>query len=97
VEGSKIARGKELIQGQEGEEDNSFIFTPHVRANMALLASVVSTGKFPVLMEGETSAGKTSMIIQLAKMSGNRVYRINNHEHTDIQVCQSFIWKTSIP
>jgi len=50
------------------------------------LANVVSTRKYPILLEGETSAGKTSMVIQLAKMSGNCVYRINNHEHSDIQV-----------
>lgn len=59
---------------------------------MKLLASVVSTRKFPILLEGETSAGKTSMVVHLAKMSGNCVYRINNHEHSDIQVFAFFFY-----
>ena len=91
---SLIPRGKEPItrtrwdemNDKEEPNDNNYIFTPSICNRMALLAKVVATGKFPVLMEGETSAGKTSMIVQMAKMSGNRVYRINNHEHTDIQV-----------
>jgi MoxR-like ATPase len=40
---------------------------------------------FPVLIQGETSVGKTSLINWLAKASGNYCVRINNHEHTDIQ------------
>lgn len=90
---SLIPRGKEPITRikwdtiHEGDaDDNNYIFTPSIRSRMAILAKLVATGKFPILLEGETSAGKTSMILQLAKMSGNRVYRINNHEHTDIQV-----------
>ena len=38
-----------------------------------------------MLIQGETSVGKTSLINWLAKASGNRCVRINNHEHTDIQ------------
>lgn len=41
--------------------------------------------KLPVLIQGETSVGKTSLIQWLAKASGNHCVRINNHEHTDIQ------------
>lgn len=29
--------------------------------------------------------GKTSLIMHLAKLTGNKCIRINNHEHTDIQ------------
>ena len=43
------------------------------------------TRKLPVLIQGETSVGKTSLIHWLAKASGNHCVRINNHEHTDIQ------------
>lgn len=39
----------------------------------------------PVLLEGETSAGKTSLIRHMARLTGNTVVRINNHEHTDLQ------------
>ena len=48
------------------------------------LLRVVAHSEFPVLLEGPTSAGKTSMIKFLAKASGNKCVRINNHQHTDI-------------
>jgi len=41
--------------------------------------------RLPVLLQGDTSVGKTSLITYLARITGNRCYRINNHEHTDIQ------------
>lgn len=41
--------------------------------------------KYPVLLQGETSVGKTSLINWLAAATGNKCVRINNHEHTDIQ------------
>lgn len=40
---------------------------------------------YPVLLQGETSVGKTSLITFLAKLTGNKCVRVNNHEHTDIQ------------
>jgi len=45
----------------------------------------VSYGKYPILIQGETSTGKTSLIRYLAALTGNKVVRINNHEHTDLQ------------
>lgn len=39
----------------------------------------------PVLIQGETSVGKTSLVRWLAAATGNQCVRINNHEHTDIQ------------
>ena len=39
----------------------------------------------PVLIQGETSVGKTSLIRWLGLATGNQCVRINNHEHTDIQ------------
>ncbi len=39
----------------------------------------------PVLLQGPTSAGKTSIIQFLARWLGHRCVRINNHEHTDLQ------------
>lgn len=38
-----------------------------------------------MLIQGETSVGKTSLIRWLAAATGNHCVRINNHEHTDIQ------------
>jgi len=37
------------------------------------------------LLQGDTSIGKTSLIIYLAEITGNVCLRINNHEHTDLQ------------
>lgn len=49
------------------------------------MVRVVSIGKMPVLLQGNTSVGKTSLITYLAKASGHLCVRINNHEHTDLQ------------
>lgn len=38
-----------------------------------------------MLIQGETSVGKTSLVRWLAAATGNQCVRINNHEHTDIQ------------
>jgi len=46
---------------------------------------VVVYRRLPVLLQGETSVGKTSLITYLARITGNKCHRINNHEHTDIQ------------
>lgn len=38
-----------------------------------------------ITFKGDTSVGKTSLITYLAKASGHKCVRINNHEHTDLQ------------
>ncbi|XP_055890090.1 midasin-like isoform X2 [Biomphalaria glabrata] len=62
-----------------------YILTASVKLNLKDLARVVSAGKHPVLLQGETSVGKTSLIHYLAQLTGNVCLRVNNHEHTDIQ------------
>ncbi|KAE9976099.1 hypothetical protein EG328_002315 [Venturia inaequalis] len=62
-----------------------YIITDSVRRNLNNLIRAVSTRKLPILIQGPTSSGKTSMIEYLAKISGNKFVRINNHEHTDLQ------------
>ncbi|XP_061171072.1 midasin-like [Saccostrea echinata] len=64
---------------------SNYILTPSVRANLRDLARVVSAGQHPVLLQGETSVGKTSLVNYLAQSSGNVCVRVNNHEHTDLQ------------
>jgi midasin len=49
------------------------------------LASVISVSDFAVILEGPTSAGKTSCVNYLAQVTHNHVIRINNHMHTDVQ------------
>ena len=75
-----MKQGEETPQKQE-----HYIITPFVERNMLNLVRATSTRRFPVLVQGPTSAGKTSMIEYLAKFSGNKFVRINNHEHTDLQ------------
>lgn len=62
-----------------------YIRTPSVERNLMNLARAASMRRFPILLQGPTSAGKTSMVEYLAKLSGNNFIRINNHEHTDLQ------------
>nr|VZI14611.1 unnamed protein product [Spirometra erinaceieuropaei] len=66
--------------------DGDYILTTSVRANLKDLARVVAAaGSLPVLLQGETSVGKTSLITYLAERVGQVCHRINNHEHTDLQ------------
>ncbi|KAF9586477.1 AAA ATPase midasin [Lunasporangiospora selenospora] len=66
-------------------EDTQYILTPSVELNLNNLSRVVMTRRFPILIQGPTSAGKTSMIEYLAHRLGHKFVRINNHEHTDLQ------------
>ncbi|XP_074625737.1 midasin-like [Acropora palmata] len=79
-EGFWIARGS-----KEPFVSPKYVLTLSVKANLKDLSRVVSARYLPVLIQGETSVGKTSLIQWLAKASGNHCVRINNHEHTDIQ------------
>jgi len=62
-----------------------YIVTPSVEKKLVDLARIIAGRRFPVLIEGPTSTGKTSSIEYLAKRTGHHFVRINNHEHTDIQ------------
>ncbi|XP_049297646.1 midasin [Anopheles funestus] len=70
---------------REVQDCKSYILTDSVRNNLRDLARIISIGRLPVLLQGPTSAGKTSLIEYIAKRSGNVCLRINNHEHTDLQ------------
>ncbi len=62
-----------------------FILTPSMTKNLRRLTRAVASGPWPILLEGPTSAGKTTMVEYLAAKCGHRCVRINNHEHTDVQ------------
>lgn len=79
-EGYWIKLGPKQVQPCE-----HYIITESVRDNLKDLARIISIGQLPVLLQGPTSAGKTSLIDYVAKRSGNYCLRINNHEHTDLQ------------
>jgi midasin len=68
-----------------GDPMEDYIMTPSVEKKLIDLARIVLTRRFPVLIEGPTSSGKTSAVEHLARRTGHQFIRINNHEHTDIQ------------
>ncbi|KAF4835326.1 Midasin [Colletotrichum siamense] len=75
-----------LAQGEMTPVERSdYIITNYVERNLLNLVRATSTRRFPILIQGPTSAGKTSMIEYLANFTGNKFVRINNHEHTDLQ------------
>lgn len=59
-----------------------FILTPSAKINLRRLARAIASGPWPVLLEGPTSAGKTTLVEYIAARLGHRIVRINNHEHT---------------
>ena len=67
------------------EEQQDYIITPFIEKNLKNLLRASSMRRFPILLQGPTSSGKTSMVEHLAKISGNKFVRINNHDHTDLQ------------
>lgn len=75
-----MRKGQEQVQ-----EQPHYIITPFVEKNMLNLVRATSGNRFPILVQGPTSAGKTSMIKYLADITGHKFVRINNHEHTDLQ------------
>ena len=75
-----IAQGAATV-----EQQAHYIITPFIERNLLNLVRATSTRRYPVLLQGPTSSGKTSMIEYLARISGNKFVRINNHEHTDLQ------------
>ncbi|KAF8758346.1 ATPase [Rhizoctonia solani] len=48
-------------------------------------AEVLRSAAEKHILGGPTSSGKTSSVEYLAKQTGHRFVRINNHEHTDLQ------------
>ncbi|KAI3964519.1 hypothetical protein MKW92_001685 [Papaver armeniacum] len=63
----------------------NYVLTASVKEHLRNLARAVFIKKYPVLLQGPTSSGKTSLVHYLASITGHRFVRINNHEHTDLQ------------
>jgi midasin len=59
-----------------------FILTPSIASSLRRLSRALAAGNWPVLLEGPTSAGKTTLVEYIAARCGHQVVRINNHEHT---------------
>ncbi|CAE8606408.1 unnamed protein product, partial [Polarella glacialis] len=83
VEGYWIKAGPQEIDSEKAHQD--FVITPSVRRNLHNISRMLSGGRSPLLLEGPTSSGKTSLVKFLAQLTGHEFVRINNHEHTDLQ------------
>lgn len=75
---------KDLAEPEELSGAVHYVLVPSVKRHLRSLSRAIACRRFPVLLQGPTSAGKTSMIEYLAKATGHECVRINNHEHTDI-------------
>ena len=62
-----------------------FVSTPTVMINIRTVAAGIAANVAPILLQGPTSIGKTTMVQFLAAKTGHHCVRINNHEHTDVQ------------
>ena len=75
---------KKGIQAPVNFKESDFILTNSFNNLVNRLASIVAVSDYAVILEGPTSAGKTSTVQYLANVTHNKVTRINNHMHTDI-------------
>jgi len=66
-------------------EECEFLVTETFRKYIVDLLRAISNSDLPVLLEGPTSAGKTSMVKYIAELSGYKCVRVNNHHHTEIE------------
>ncbi|KAL6643149.1 hypothetical protein ACP70R_021330 [Stipagrostis hirtigluma subsp. patula] len=74
------------LDGCESDEFvRSYVLTNSVTEHIVNLARAVYIKRYPVLLQGPTSSGKTSLVRYLAAKTGHEFVRINNHEHTDLQ------------
>ncbi|KAJ2662217.1 AAA ATPase midasin [Coemansia sp. RSA 1200] len=85
VQGFWLPVSAELGAEEDAASGGAYVMTPSVETKLRSLARAVMCARYPVLIQGPTSAGKTSMVQHLARATGHRFVRINNHEHTDLQ------------
>ncbi|CAH2065804.1 unnamed protein product [Thlaspi arvense] len=84
---SESSRGQPLQRylGELKGGPDDYVKTKSVIEHLNRLAHAIFIKRYPVLLQGPTSSGKTSLVKYLAEISGNKFVRINNHEQTDIQ------------
>ncbi|EOA33965.1 hypothetical protein CARUB_v10021460mg [Capsella rubella] len=73
------------LKGSSDKFVESYVMTKSIIEHLNHLAHAIFIKRYPVLLQGPTSSGKTSLVKYLAAISGNKFVRINNHEQTDIQ------------
>eukprot|EP01018_Ginkgo_biloba_P038909 Gb_21123 [translate_table: standard] len=80
-----IERGTSQVSNASVDFCKRYVLTKSIREHLNNLGRAVFIRRYPVLLQGPTSSGKTSLIEYLATITGHRFVRINNHEHTDLQ------------
>ena len=73
------------MQREDPEASGRYVVTPGVKTHLSSLARAALLRRHPILLQGPTSSGKTSLVEYLAQRTGHRFMRINNHEHNDLQ------------
>lgn len=88
VQGFPVKTEKKVMgdNKQPNYGNPSFIVSPTVRRTLEDVSRALTFGapQLPILLQGPTAAGKTSLVTHLATITGNTLVRINNHEHTDL-------------
>ncbi|KAK9282633.1 hypothetical protein L1049_010852 [Liquidambar formosana] len=76
-----------MVGGNSRSDDflEGYVLTKSVKEHLRNLARAIFIKRYPVLLQGPTSSGKTSLVQYLAALTGHEFVRINNHEHTDLQ------------
>ncbi|XP_052724837.1 midasin isoform X1 [Vigna angularis] len=73
-----------LEKSKSDGSSGNYVQTKSVQEHLGNLARAVLM-RYPILLQGPTSSGKTSLVRYLAAITGHDFVRINNHEHTDLQ------------
>jgi len=80
------ATAQQSNQQQKNDQQNQLVYTTTVSQNLNSLAIAVGLGK-PILIEGVTGSGKTTMVEELSKVTGNHnIIRIHLGDQTDSKV-----------
>jgi midasin len=82
---SHVPFDKYLSTFKSDGDSKKYVKTKSVQEHLGNLARAVLIKRYPVLLQGPTSSGKTSLVQYLASVTGHEFVRINNHEHTDLQ------------
>ena len=65
--------------------ETKFIITPTIKTILHdVLKILLFNKKIPILLEGPTSIGKTSLIHNLSQKLKHKIVRVNNHRDTDL-------------
>ena len=80
-----LKKGPVEVKTEDDPEFAKYIVTKSVKQRLRDVARAIYYHKSPILLQGPTSAGKTSLIKHIASAAGYKCIRINNHANTDVQ------------